>query len=114
LPAVAPASGTVTWRGQPVAGASVVFMPKGSRPASGTTDSEGHYQLSTFGQADGATLGAHTVTITKRTPISDAPYAPERSDIPEKYASLVTSGLKAEVTGAGPNQFDFALEGAAP
>ncbi len=111
LPAVAPVTGTVTWQGQPVADAEVLFMPKGSRPANGTTDSQGHYKLSTFGQGDGAVIGQHAVTVTKRVAISDAPYSPERSEIPEQYSGLTTSDLKADVTAAGPNEFNFDLVG---
>jgi hypothetical protein len=111
LPPVAPVKGTVTWKGQPVAGASVMFMPGAGRPATGTTDAEGHYRLSAFGETNGAMLGQYKVTITKRVPISDAPYAPERSEIPPAYADAATSPLKAEVTAAGPNEFTFDLEG---
>jgi hypothetical protein len=109
---VAPVKGTVTWNGQAVAGAAVMFMPGAGRPATGTTDSEGHFRLSTFGQADGAVLGQHKVTVTKRVAISDAPYSPERSEIPEQYANTATSPLQADVTAAGPNDFSFELVGA--
>ena len=56
-------------------------------------------------------LGHHAVTITKRVAISDAPYSPERSEIPEQYSGLTTSGLQADVTAAGPNEFNFDLVG---
>jgi hypothetical protein len=111
LPAVAPVKGTVTWRGLPVVGAAVMFMPGNGRPATGTTDADGHFHLSTFGQVDGALLGHHKVSITKSVPISDAPYAPERSEIPPNYANTATSGLEVDVTAAGPNDFPFELVG---
>ena len=113
LPQIVPVTGTVTWQGAPVAGAQVMFMPRGSRPANGTTNEQGQFKLATMGQADGAVVGAHTVTITKRVPTSNEPYAPERSEIPPAYGSLPTSPLTAEVTAAGPNAFSFELVGEA-
>jgi hypothetical protein len=113
LPAVAPVKGTITWRGQPVAGATVMFMPGNGRPATGMTDAEGHFHLSTFGQADGALPGHHKVSITKRVAIGDGPYPPERSEIPPNYANTTTSGLEVDVTAAGPNDFPFELVGEA-
>jgi hypothetical protein len=112
-PQIAPAQGTVTWRGAPVAGAQVTFMPQGGRLATGTTDDQGKFKLSTLGQADGALVGNHAVTVTKRVPLSNEPYAPERSEIPPQYAVATTSPLKAEVTAAGPNDFSFELVGEA-
>ena len=110
-PSLAPVSGVVTWRGDPVAGAEVMFMPTGGRPATGTTDADGRYRLSTFAKDDGALVGRHKVTITKRVPINDQPYAPERSEIPANYGTAATSGLEADVAAPGPNEFEFPLAG---
>jgi hypothetical protein len=33
-----------------------------------------------------------------------------KSELPAKYADPQTSGLKADVTSSGPNEFTFALE----
>ncbi len=110
-PELAPVTGVVTWRGEPVAGAEVMFMPAGGRPAAGTTDSEGRFRLSTVVKDDGALIGHHKITISKRMPINDKPYAPEQNEIPGHYATLATSGLEADVVAPGPNEFEFPLVG---
>jgi hypothetical protein len=62
-----PIKGTVTLDGSPVAGATVLFVPTDAnrRPASGWTDTDGLFELTTFAQADGALPGAYRVVITK-------------------------------------------------
>lgn len=70
LPTV-PVSGTVMYKGKPLAEAFVVFMnkPKGGRPGSGMTDAQGQFELATFvgGKqwADGALPGDYTVLVLK-------------------------------------------------
>jgi len=99
----------VTYHDQPVEGAQVMFMPTQGRPATGKTNADGHFTLSTFGTGDGAILGHHAVTIAKRVPLSDQPYAPERSEVPERYASTAKSGLTADVKDGAANDFPFDL-----
>jgi hypothetical protein len=66
-PALAPVRGTVTYKGKPVAGATVVFLCEGApRLAVGMTDERGGYQLTTYEPNDGAMIGQHVVTIKKR------------------------------------------------
>jgi hypothetical protein len=112
---LAPVQGTVTYRGKPLANALVVFMPQtpGVLPASGTTDSNGRYELMTTVPGDGAHLGKHRVTITARGPDKQLPanqlttglpgsnVAPGAPLIPERYFMPDTSGLTAEVTPGG-------------
>jgi hypothetical protein len=59
------AKGKVLYKGQPVAGATVMFTPteKGS-PANGITDASGAFTMSTLGRP-GVTVGKHRVTVTK-------------------------------------------------
>ncbi len=60
-------SGTVTYNGQPVEGASVQFVKVGSsRSSRATTDAEGHYKLGTYEDGDGAPAGEYVVIVTKR------------------------------------------------
>jgi hypothetical protein len=137
-PETAPVSGTVTYNGEAVAGANVVFIPKegGSRNASGTTDSQGKYQLTTFEENDGAVPGAYSVTIREGGTDEDlsamssedpsagygaamdaaasggappAGEAAEEGGIPAKYADPNQSGLDRTVE-SGKNVFDFTLE----
>jgi hypothetical protein len=65
-PTIAPVSGHVIYKGQPVADATVVFLcPGAPRLAVGTTDKDGNYQLTTYEPNDGAVIGTHTVTVKK-------------------------------------------------
>jgi len=67
-PAIAPVRGTVTYKGQPVAGATVVFLcPGAPRLAVGKTDERGEYQLTTYESNDGAMIGNHVVTVKKKS-----------------------------------------------
>jgi hypothetical protein len=69
---IAPVRGRVTCNGRPVAQASLIFSPIPSsdedqqpgKPATGFTDAEGNYVLSTYKALDGARVGPHRVTIT--------------------------------------------------
>ena len=114
---LAPVSGVVTYRGQPLVDAQVVFLPEtpGQLPAMGITDVQGKYELLTIVPGDGASLGKHRVTVTARQNIA-APAGPVvpgagasgAALIPEKYFSFDTSGLTAEVKAEGTIA-DFAL-----
>jgi hypothetical protein len=61
-------AGTVTLDGKPTAGATVTFVPveeaAGRRLASGVTNADGHFRLTTFNTNDGALPGEYHVTVT--------------------------------------------------
>jgi hypothetical protein len=105
--------GVVTYCGKPVEGATVTFVPTKSRPASGTTDAQGHFTLQTFSAGDGVVLGEHAVCITKTvvdtTVTKKVPYPKTISLLPARYGSPLQSPLKATVTAEGPNDFKFDL-----
>lgn len=114
-PATYPAKGLVTFKGSPVEGATVVFLPD-SKPQSATavTGADGRFVLRTFDPKDGAIAGKHLVTIYKTTeerssdPESMVP--PKITQhLPAKYADAKKSGLSAEVQEKGPNEFTFEL-----
>ena len=77
-PATAPVKGRVTCDGTPVAEVTVTFNPlprsEGDRepgkPATGFTDADGVFILSTFKNYDGALIGKHKVTLTPSNPTS--------------------------------------------
>jgi hypothetical protein len=126
----------VTYRGQPVAGASVAFLASGApRLAVGLTDEAGSFRLTTFEPNDGAIPGTHVVTVRKLAPQSGPSYtassdgridsaAIERamqeaalrleqaertgSGLPAKYADHKTSDLRCEVVD-GENNFAIEL-----
>jgi hypothetical protein len=119
-----PVSGTVTYQGSPLAGATVGFSPKSEGGGDGgfaRTDDKGFYQLQTAqGRVDGGTTpGEYYVTITKvemtgTGKFRDDPYNGRQEEmkpvpvIPAKYSS-VEGGLSATVV-KGKNVFDFPLE----
>lgn len=124
-PEPAPVSGTVTYNGKPVAHATVMFTPKsGGASATGKTDENGKFTLTTFEPGDGAIVGEHVVTVTYTGPEgaeAENPESPEaygappekaqeeKSPIPTRYANPKTSGLTFEVKAGGPNEFNIEL-----
>jgi len=123
-PETAPVTGTVTYNGQPVEGATVTFMAgaSGGRGAVGTTDASGKFQLTTFEAGDGAIPGAYKVKIAKTVggaptagegeimapPTGGPPTSEVKDELPVKYKDENTSGLTADVKD-GDNDFPFEL-----
>ncbi len=133
-PPTAAVSGTVAYKGAAVEGATVSFMMEGApRVASGVTDKDGKFKLSTFALNDGAVIGTHTITVTKDDPKTglgpsdDAllkdPGAlagqmqkmADEADVftgvlPEKYSAMTTSPLSETVSeDASKNEFVIQL-----
>ena len=131
-------TGTVTYQGKPVEGATVAFTPEGQgRAASGRTDASGKFSLTTLNANDGAVPGKYKVAVAKvenldaaaqitaedmakmvaggqgapagPTPRSGAKQGGMKHHVPEKYENAETSGLTADVTDGGPNDFKFDL-----
>jgi hypothetical protein len=130
LEGLAPVEGTVTFRGKPIEGASVVFVPAvaGKRAAVGTTDATGRFRLTTKDPGDGALPGAYAIAVSKteasgglsaaeaeqwsrnRENFGKYPPPPKITEhLPEKYKAANTSGFQATVTG-GRNTVNLALE----
>lgn len=113
-----PVSGKVTYNGQPVANANVIFTPKNGRPAVGKTDAEGKYTLSNVGKDDGAVEGVQTVTITPNydqpPPMIGTPEAkkwkPPKAPFPARYGDPKTSNLTATVTRGDKEPINFELK----
>ncbi|RMF39873.1 MAG: hypothetical protein D6753_12765 [Planctomycetota bacterium] len=136
LPTV-PVTGKVLVDGQPMEGVSVVFNPvdASGRAASGVTDAEGKFTLTTEVNGDGALPGSYKVAISKYLVADDN--LPEEVNPDDEasmdaiYGSLDTSkeqankplidpmysdpngsGLTAEVKKDGENYFEFEVKGA--
>jgi len=121
-------SGKVTYKGSPVEGATVSFMPQDpkGRGAVGSTDKSGQYKLTTFGGGSGGAVpGSYRVKIAKTTMKSKLTEAQEKEymgrgmpipppdqkdELPVKYKQEKTSGLTADVKDGGSNTFDFDLK----
>ncbi len=61
-----PATGVVTLDGQPVEGATIVFIDDaGVNPARALSDEDGKFSLNRYEYKDGAVPGSYTVVVTK-------------------------------------------------
>lgn len=120
---------TVTYKGEPVSEASVLFAPKsGKYSAAGTTDASGKTVMKTDGKYDGVAAGEYQVSITKKEKLeSDLGETPEdpaqlaeyekklraqpapKHLIPEKYSSFGTSGLAVTITDGTAAEETFEL-----
>lgn len=114
-------TGVVVYKDQPVADATVNFLPKSDRPdakgSTGKTDSSGRFTLTTYISPDeqpaGALPGSYAVTVTK----IDEPQGvfdphkdpPPKNQLPTKYGGALQSPLAAEVKSSGSNHFEFKL-----
>ncbi len=133
-PDLAPVSGVVSYQGKPLAGAQVSFHnAKSPRVASGVTDAQGEFTLTTFDEGDGALVGEHRVSVAKVTGSAELSTASasdptaaygtgmaaaasgnmatlQKNELPTKFASPESSGLTATVTKGGANAFTFELK----
>lgn len=121
-PAVVPAEGIVTYNGNPLDGATVVFSPvEGSEHgAAAITAADGTFELSTFPPDPGAVPGKYQIAVTKMsvsTPAvrpeeahdADFPTESPKALIPDRYSDPVRSGLTAEVPPEGSTELKIEL-----
>jgi hypothetical protein len=109
--------GVVTYNGQPVDHAGIIFKPDVGPFAMGTTDAEGKFTLITANYP-GALIGEHKVGISKtkttaiQMPGESLPRYKVEYFVPQKFASPVTSELTATVSKKkSENHFTFDLKG---
>ncbi len=119
--------GTVTYKGQPVEGAQVMFSPieaeEGALPAYGTTDAQGKFTLQTQLGAVGAgtTPGMYKVAISKSRDVGTGKFmrSPEGNQVeilkgedllPIKYKFSSGSPITETIVEGKVNEFTFALE----
>ena len=120
-----PVSGVVLLDGKPLAGASVQFVPQGSgRDATGETDSNGQFAMSTFEPKDGVMPGTYKVVISPPRGVADtnqyasadeamaaASKAPAKKAagpaFPEKYTRADQTPLTQEVPVKGEVKFEL-------
>jgi hypothetical protein len=108
-PKTARVSGTVTMRGKPLAKVGVTFLPTKKGPAAtGVTNENGEFTLTTTRKGDGAVLGKHIVTV------GSAEEGQKGPAIPETYSSPHSTKLSAEVESGKKNVFTFDVEPEAP
>lgn len=97
---VVAASGTLLYRGNPVAEAQLTFWSDElSEPAFALTDALGKFKCMTNETADGMPPGDYLVTVKSAG-----------SQIPEKYARVESSTLHVTVTEESANELSLKLE----
>lgn len=108
-PKTARVSGTVTMSGKPLPKVGVTFLPTKKGPAAtGVTNENGEFTLTTTRKGDGAVLGKHKVTVGAAEEGQKGPA------IAEIYSSPHTTKLTAEVQSGKTNVFTFDVDPEAP
>jgi hypothetical protein len=114
-PATAPVKGKVTLDGQPLTTGRVITLPEADRGANGLIAPDGTFELSTFSDRDGATLGKHKVGVVAFEATAGGPESPTgRSLVPERYNNPETSNLTIDVKVGGDNFAELSLTSKAP
>ncbi|MEQ8785996.1 MAG: hypothetical protein RIC55_06840 [Pirellulaceae bacterium] len=111
---VHPVVGVLTYQGDPMSRAVIIYHPEsksvvgGTVTARGVADENGRYQLTSFTKDDGAPAGNYKVTIywPEPGPEEADPLPPDR--LKGVYAKEKTPKLDAEVS-EGENTIDFKL-----
>lgn len=123
-PKTAQATGVVTYKGQPVEGANVMFSPltQGQGVAAmGLTDASGKFTLQTAQGKPGAVPGEYAVMITKTEMVSTGEKMPKpeggtedvmtnKDLLPQKYKFPSSTPLKVRIEEGKVNEFQFNLE----
>lgn len=126
-PSLVSATGVVLYKGEPVSGANVTFIVENAPIASGSTDAEGKFSMTTGGRP-GAPLGNAKVAISKASASAAATsnmtaedmakmaaqgqmsLGTTKEELPAKYAQPDKSGLVATLDPDGAkNVFEFRL-----
>jgi hypothetical protein len=115
-PAVVPVAGKVLYNGEPLPFGMVMFQPEQGQAAQGDIQSDGTFQLSTYGPNDGAVPGQHKVSVrcfSNQKPGADGgdSAAPGKLLIPQQYTRFGMSGLTAEVKRGSNEPIVLELEG---
>ncbi len=100
---IVPVKGVVTFDGKPLAKASVVFssQERGGRDASGFTDTDGVFELTTFRPKDGALPGLYKVTVhySEAVAVPVGPQSPadaQRAAVTVKPSSVVIAPIYSQ------------------
>ena len=118
-----PVEGVVSLDGKPLAGASIQFVPQGTgRDATGETDQNGQFVMSTFSPRDGVMAGEYKVVISPPIGTADTAQYGSSDDamaaaskskpaakpaFPEKYTRADQTPLKQTVPVQGSVKFEL-------
>jgi hypothetical protein len=88
---VIPVEGVVTLDGKPLPGATVSFMPvEAGRSATGQTDADGNFRLTTFRTEDGALPGEYKVIVVVSEAYEGLSKDPQEWSLEEKKKARMT------------------------
>jgi hypothetical protein len=119
LPATVPAEGTVTLDGAPVENAAVSFIAdSGNYHATALTDATGKFRLRAFQEKEGAVPGSYKVEVNKTVVTGGGDAGTEgeggpvnvQFGLPEKYATIGTSGLTSTIPESGATDLKIELQ----
>jgi hypothetical protein len=124
-PATVPASGTLTFNGEGVEGATVILAPANATGgevygASAVTGSGGSFEFSAFPPEPGAVPGQYQVGVTKvesqqaAAPAegahSDTSLPPPKNLLPEQFSDPTKSGITLEIPAGGKTDIKLDLK----
>jgi hypothetical protein len=119
---VVPVSGQMFYQSKPAEGALVILHPQGELASGtwaggyprGTVSGDGSFQISTYGENDGAPEGSYRVLVTWTKPASDAetgdPEAETSDLLRGRYGDPAVSPLEATVTAPSAQLPRFDLQ----
>lgn len=120
-PPTSAVTGKVTYKGEAVEGAAIKLVPSDpeGKVATGVSEADGTYALSTFETGDGAMAGKYKVTVRKLVSVQQGvqkdgenagePAYVNKDMLPKKYISGDNTPLEFDVTASGANTFDIDL-----
>jgi len=102
---LASVNGKVLYRGEPLRFGSVMLQPRSGQPATAIIQSDGTFEVETFGEGLGAVVGSNKVRIVcyeaqdpnRNFTATGGETAFGRSLIPKRYTSFDTSHLEVEI-----------------
>lgn len=114
------AGGTVLLDGKPCADAVVtMFSDANAVSATGRTDADGKFKLTTYKDGDGAVEGSHKATVVKREFVEEKTKYNSAKEpsvalipkelLPKKYMTPATSGISCSVATSGTNDFKIEI-----
>jgi len=109
-------AGKMTMDGKPLSGATVTFhslnaiTEKYVHVCDGLTDDSGRFNVTTYAKFDGAPAGEYVVTVVKTGKGYYDGEIPDKTQLPEKYATPTTTPLKITIK-EGTNDVNLDLEG---
>jgi hypothetical protein len=102
--ALVPVAGRIMYKGEPVRGAVVTFVPDADRPVVegfGRTDSEGRFKIETYSVGSGVPPGHYKVTVTHYT---------RDHDLPRNYQKSWLTPLAVDIGPSGASDLVLIIE----